>query len=89
MDSNTPAQKKGNKKKTMENKKWIAAICCGTLLLSTGIPGTSRQAQGASQPKEYIIQTESDRTYEKISKQYEDEIKKKLKKKTLWKTQIF
>ncbi len=59
----------------MKNKKWIAAICCGTLLLSTGIPGTSRQAQGASQPKEYIIQTESDRTYEKISKQYEDEIK--------------
>jgi hypothetical protein len=59
----------------MKNKKWIAAICCGTLLLPTGIPGTSRQAQGASQPKKYIIQTESDRTYEKISKQYEDEIK--------------
>lgn len=59
----------------MKNKKWIAAICCGVLLLPTGIPETSRKAEAASQPKEYIIQTESDRTYEKISKQYEDEIK--------------
>ena len=67
----------------MKNKKWIAAICCGALLLPAGIPGTSRQSKAASQPKEYVIQVESDKAYEKISEQYEEEIKEEPQKESM------
>ena len=59
----------------MKSKKWIIVICCWTLLFPASIPGISRQAKAAAQTKEYIIQTESGKIYEKVSEQYEEEIK--------------
>lgn len=67
----------------MKIKKWIAVICCGALLLPAGIPETSRQAKAAAQPKEYIIQTDSGKIYEKVSEQYEEEIKEESQEDTI------
>ena len=59
----------------MRNRKWIAVLCCGAVILSPISPGTKTQAAGeAKNVKEYVIQTEDDRTLEKITRYYEDEI---------------
>lgn len=59
----------------MRNKKWIAALCCGAVILSPISPGVKSQAAGeAKSVKEYIIQADDDKKMEKVAQSYEDEI---------------
>ena len=59
----------------MRNKKWIAALCCGAVILSPISPGVKSQAAGeAKSVKEYIIQADDDKTMDKVAHSYEDEI---------------
>ncbi len=63
--------------------KLIAVICTGVIMLPSPGVGTGNHARAAEKPREYIIQAENDRAYEKITEQYEEEIIEEQKEETI------